>query len=399
MRLRGSLYRIAAPICRDMYARKDRARSDLISQVDEIHKQLIEWERTIPAELRLTSFPRYTPGQSSSKVSKIFQVQALALQISYDNIQLLLHRPMLSFLGRHSRSSRSKPHNTGTSEKSISSESAFDLEVAQTSKQQCWASAMRTSMLVENTEVWEAASKSPLGSHIGMLAFTAGVMLATFALSNPLSSQAQDAKHGIARIIRLPTLEGYSAPPIWPQSTRILETLLRLILAEEMKALLSGTSRDNVNQTGPPALPDLGNKKRSSEVSSRLVQEYTEQRFAYSGDNRPSTSSSYTNNNENALQGTVQYHPWAQMQVGSNTFPTPDGDFEDALLSLQTGELLQYSYRYSCLHQSYCFSSLIPRSSDFWRLCASRRDFGNPSRCFNPTEPKSDVNHCIRAHQ
>lgn len=395
MRLRGALYRIAAPICRDMYARKDRAKSDLVSQVDGVHKQLLEWERTIPPELRLTSFPRYS--QSSSKVSKIFQVQALALQISYDNIQLLLHRPLLSLLGRHGRPSRPRPHNTGTSEKSIPSEPGFDLEVAQTSKQQCWASAMRTSMLVENTEVWEAASKSPLGSHIGILAFTAGVMLATFALSNPLSSQAQDAKHGIARIIRLPTLEGYRAPPIWPQSTRILENLLRLILAEEMKALLSGTSRENAEQTGLPLPLQIENKTQSSEGSSRLVQEYTEQRFAYAGDNRSSTS--YANNNDNALPVTAQYHPWAQMQVESNTFPTPDGDFEDALLSLQTGESLQYPFNPPNLNKAHHFNSLTPNNSDLRRLCTGRSDFWSPGRCFNPAEPGPNADVHIQVDQ
>ena len=71
----------------------------------------------------------------------------------------------------------------------------------------------------------------------GMIAFTSGVMLGIFALSNPLSVEATEAKRGIGRIISMPSTPGYKAA-LWAQSSRVLEGLLRLILEEEVKALV-----------------------------------------------------------------------------------------------------------------------------------------------------------------
>ena len=106
-RLRASLYRIAAPIGHEMYTDKSHDRSHLLNQVKIIHEQLIDWKRNMPPELRLESFMGRCPQLHLDKVLQIFQVQALALRTSYDNIQLLLHRPVLSHVGR-SRHIRSR---------------------------------------------------------------------------------------------------------------------------------------------------------------------------------------------------------------------------------------------------------------------------------------------------
>ena len=91
--------------------------------------------------------------------------------------------------------------------------------------------AFRFALLVEHLEVWKAASKTPPGSHIGVHASTGGFMLGNFALSNPLSSQAQEAKQGLARVPRMPLLsqrrDDPLPTPIYPFSQTALTSTLQ----------------------------------------------------------------------------------------------------------------------------------------------------------------------------
>lgn len=155
---------------------------------------------------------------SELKVCQLFQLQALVLQLAYDNIQIILHRPFL----RHNRSLLITP-------------ATHALDARPTSFEQCKHCARRTcSILPRYTQVLLAAQNTHAAAYIAMQNFTAGVTLGMVALSNPSSEQSQDAKKGVANSISLQ--KALAAPSIVPsQTVKVLEALFRLIFQREMQ--------------------------------------------------------------------------------------------------------------------------------------------------------------------
>lgn len=213
---------------REIYFHGGRPVQHLIKRVQDINQQLLKWEESVPAELKLKSFTSLEQNEPLDPHARIFQLQALALQLSYDNIQLILHRPLLVYngvlsLGPHVR--RPQPPDLST-------------DFWESSKEQCWTSARRISSVDEYPGILRLARNFHVAGHVGIQTFTAGVMLGIFALSKPFSAQAQEAKRSIGRLIKKPKLLGYRTT-MSDQTGRILERLLRLILDEELKMLTS----------------------------------------------------------------------------------------------------------------------------------------------------------------
>lgn len=238
-RYKVRLYQIAEPITRSVYIHKRASINDVVKQVQQIHQRLIEWRKALPPELRLEVLAGVEVEPEKAATFNIFRLQALALQLSYDNMQLVLHRSLIAydesrdFAG--SSTTRRHQQNDGDNDE-LNHVSAA---VIKTSRTQCWESAMRTSLLSEHPEVLELVRTTPVAAYLAMQALTAGVMLGIFALSSPCSTRAQEAKFGISRLVQMPATVGFR-DAAWQQCANVLENLLRLILSEEMKVLVSG---------------------------------------------------------------------------------------------------------------------------------------------------------------
>jgi hypothetical protein len=249
-RFKFKLYQMASRIIRNVYFNRRATLRDVVEKVKSINSRLLEWEQSIPDELRLSSYSSETPDSRTEPILKIFRRQALALQLSYDNMQLILHRPLLAYDGSSKAISLSNnaPRRSGRDVpvQGTDSDNATldqDKDVFKVSKTRCWESAMRTSRIGEHPDILKDARNTYGAAYAGIQAFTAGVMLAIFALSNPLSTQAQESKRAISRLIKMPKLLGYRTA-ISDQCGVILEELIRLILAEEMKSLVSEGESD-----------------------------------------------------------------------------------------------------------------------------------------------------------
>ncbi len=118
------------------------------------------------------------------------------------------------------------------------------------SRSQCWESALRTPRIGEHSDIHRQAAKSHLAGFTGIQRFTAGVTLAVFALSRPLSAQADEAKRGIGQLIKVPKGLGFRTV-ISDQSSTFLERLLRPMMAQEIKLLT--TSDDAVAPSVVPS--------------------------------------------------------------------------------------------------------------------------------------------------
>ena len=240
-RFKFTLYKLAFSIINTVYSHRKTTLEDTINRIKRLDERLKLWEAEIPPELLLKKIAG--TGAALDDTTRLFQRQALVLQISYDNFRLLLHRPLLT-INRLSLSARKLPAAL-TSQADHSK--AID-ETIKASKYTCWEAAIRTSKIGQVRDTMGGMRYS-LGANYTMIqAFTAGVALGIFALSDPASKQAYEAKGAISAILAFPRLFGYKAV-IFDQTTNILEELLRLILNEEMRALVRrdaepiGTSR------------------------------------------------------------------------------------------------------------------------------------------------------------
>lgn len=234
------LYKIAFSIINNVYSHQRNTLSDTISHIKRLDERLTTWEKQIPHELRMSSLR--VGNETPSEALRIFQRQAVVLQLSYDNFRLLLHRPLLT-LNRIQRplGSDSMAEQYGNSEITTLVD-----EMIKVSKYRCWDAAIRTSRVGQHTRTLGGMRYTLGASYIMIQAFTAAVALGIFALSDPASRQAYEAKGAISRILGFPKLYGYRSV-IFDQCTAILEELLRLILNEEMRSLISNQAPEELS--------------------------------------------------------------------------------------------------------------------------------------------------------
>ncbi|KAH9211649.1 fungal-specific transcription factor domain-containing protein [Leptodontidium sp. 2 PMI_412] len=229
-----------------------------LDDVQNIHDQLIAWSANLPPELRLagTSADNSFQEPVGSPIAMTFRLQALALQLAYDNILILLHRPLLSHNAENIATQNLSDllaaetgHGRVSGLRSGSRTPNSPFTISTLSKSQCWESAYRTSTLSQHETLLRRALETHAASYIGIHMFTAGTILSIVALSRPLSSRAQMSKRAIARVIRMSNMLGrYNK--LAAQSERILEEFVRLVLAKEMAAILSDDGRGSRHGQG-----------------------------------------------------------------------------------------------------------------------------------------------------
>lgn len=238
------LYQISSPIIGDLYFHRNSNVSELAFKVYRIDKELSDFRQALPPELRLEELCRNS-GEIVTPNTRPFMLQALALQIAYDNVQILLHRPLLSqdlriFKGDSSQANSNHLYSPSqsniTSGMQLSSQHVHQILLA--SRDKCWESAIRSSRLGQYQQCLVSARDSHAAAFLGINLFTAGMVLCIVALSRPLSSEAQMAKQAVARIISLSRFLSRKAL-LSAQATKILKDLVRLIGEKEIKAMLA----------------------------------------------------------------------------------------------------------------------------------------------------------------
>lgn len=214
------LYRIMGPFLgRRLQTRRPET-------VKSIHNQLISWESQMPDSLRLETYK----DDDTSEQPSLLRMQALALQLTYDNAQIILHRSIAFADGGNGVDLDGAPAHTQSS--------SF-------SRQQLFQSAIRTSKLHNYHQLLQACRRTHAIMHVGICLFTAGVVLCAIALSEPLSDTSQKAKTGIMHILRLQQ-DGFSSQHLLSaQSVKILEDLVAAVMQSENRFILgrAGMSR------------------------------------------------------------------------------------------------------------------------------------------------------------
>lgn len=250
-RFKFRLYRITSNILAGFYSCRAVLNQESLTRLKAIKQELLVWESDLPPELRLTSFKTEKADLERDEDLKTFQLQALALQLIYDNVRLLLYRPILTC----DRLSQWYAKSTETSQGDRSGPDSWenltpegsDLEFYLECKNQCWESAMQTSRIGEYPNLLRATRNTFIAPFMGFISFTAGAVFALFALSAPFSTTAQESKLALGRLIRMPQVQGYHTK-LSDQSGNIMKRFLQRIFSAEMRLLTDNEDLEQAPQ-------------------------------------------------------------------------------------------------------------------------------------------------------
>ena len=132
--------------------------------------------------------------------------------------------------------SASAPLNTSGQSRASSEDT---LEPANdSSQQQWWNAAVRTSKVIELPQLAQFACDGHLVAFMAINLFNAAIVMVVLSLSDPLTNRAQEAKRAIARIYRLQATLG-ARSTLSKQSSSILRSLVNLMMRRESEAILA----------------------------------------------------------------------------------------------------------------------------------------------------------------
>ncbi|EGX91348.1 C6 transcription factor, putative [Cordyceps militaris CM01] len=216
--------------------------------VQSIHEALTDWRSQLPRQLRIESYTDASPGQDLA----IPQMQAIALQLTYDNLQIVLHRTVAFGQG-------SKVETTP--------EGLFSLG-------HLVDAALRTAELHRFPNALHAMRRTHSSMHIGITLFTAGIVLCIVCLSQPLSETSQRAKGGVMHIIRACKDSADPQNVGSRQSIAVLERLVAVVLQHENQLITgSGVATFPVDNS---SLGDVALLSNTTATVSRAPTEFTQ---------------------------------------------------------------------------------------------------------------------------
>ena len=195
-----------------------RSQTDRLETARNLHDQLLLWERRLPSSLKLQTFT----DDVLSEWPPLRQLQALALQLTYDNLQIILHRSVAF----------------GNASDSMNNSGAAVRQGSPYHREALLQAALRTSELGHYPHLLQACRKTHAVMHVGICLFTAGVVLCAVSLSQPLSDASQRAKSGIMAILRLHRDSFSDQHLLSVQSARILEDSVAAVMQYEQQLIL-----------------------------------------------------------------------------------------------------------------------------------------------------------------
>ncbi|KAL4925642.1 Zn(II)2Cys6 transcription factor [Aspergillus undulatus] len=220
----------------------------------EATRNLQRWREELPSFLTLNLEQDFQPESGLS--AKAHALQSLSLHLTYDNILIVLHRPLLARQVDHlsavpSSSNRKSELDAASRYPDQASPAGVDSPFEAVSSNpplsssaHWWNAALRTSRVTELPVLAQLATDSHLVAFLAINMFNAAIVLAVMALSDPLSDTAQVVKRTITRILRLQDLLGKRSA-LSKQSTTVLKNVIALLLRRESEAILAPITGNN----------------------------------------------------------------------------------------------------------------------------------------------------------
>lgn len=274
----NKLYVTASPVIETIFGMRTMRWDDpvaghqYLAKVMDATDRLWAWRRRLPPQLLLDLSSDCDP--NASRNSKVNQLQALSLQLTFDNLLIIFHRPSLAQHvdhlirnqpehGQLSTPSPSSVQRSTSGASPLFSNNAYSpLSVSQaSSNEQWWDAALRTSKVTQMPQLAQLATDSHLVAFLAINLFNSAIVMAVLALSDPLSDRAQEVKRSITRIYRLQELLGKKTE-LSMQSNIVLKDVIHMLLQREADAMLQPVlpgerhiASDEISvQVGPEAL-------------------------------------------------------------------------------------------------------------------------------------------------
>jgi hypothetical protein len=276
----NQLYITASPVIETVFGMRTMKWNDpvagqqYLAKVMDATDRLWAWRRRLPPHLLLDLSSDCEP--NASRNSKVYRLQALSLQLTFDNLLIIFHRPSLTQHVDHLIRSRpghghmsmpspsSVQHPVSSASPLFLDSACSPLSVSQaSSNEQWWDAALRTSKVTQMPQLAQLATDSHLVAFIAINLFNSAIAMAILALSDPLSDRAQEVKRSITRIYRLQELLAKKTE-LSMQSNAVLKDVIHMLLQREADAMLQpvlGSKNHVVNDQDsaqvPPAAPLL----------------------------------------------------------------------------------------------------------------------------------------------
>ncbi|KAJ5090287.1 fungal-specific transcription factor domain-containing protein [Penicillium argentinense] len=232
--------------------RKDQTLSfdlrEILRKIPSLDKRLQQWKAELPDSLRLdqSNSKRYLSiddmdrqiGASGPNFdSHIFQLQALALALAYENARILVHRPLLTYHTKVHAETRNDLAGA------LGNATRFSVQV-------CREAAMNTIKIGESP-IFDLAADTYAAAFISIHTFTAGVLLCVLTSIEPLTPESHQFKVGLRRLLNMQAhLKSKSQSPLSAQGLEILQQLARLVMENELRAILGPGSESNLQLGG-----------------------------------------------------------------------------------------------------------------------------------------------------
>jgi hypothetical protein len=244
------LYIIASPMIETIFGIRSSSNSTQQTPgnlywnlMKDVSWQLSEWRQRLPPHLVFDFDHDIAPDASATL--KAHRLQALALQLTFDHLVIIFHRPFLAqqVLGlcqgnRGPCLSPSQNSPAFSSDSQVHDPSDLNSSQPLPSSKHWWSAAVRTSRVTQLPQTARLATDGHLVAFLAINLFNSAVVMVVCALSDPLSDRAQEAKRNITRISRLQELLGKRSK-LSMQSSVILRDMIRMIVQREAEAMLA----------------------------------------------------------------------------------------------------------------------------------------------------------------
>jgi hypothetical protein len=241
----NNLYFIASAVIETIFGIRSvgSAKQVAAAQITKVTAQLWSWRTSLPAHLSLDLDRDCGPCPSAA--SRVHHLQALSLQLTFDNLLIIIHRP---FLAQHVDDLLNNQPDDGLSVNQTGSDFASaphedqieqrSQEPEVSSTEQWWNAALRTSRVTEMPQLAQLATDSHLVAFLAINLFNSAIVMIVVALSDPLSDRTLEVKRTVTRIVRLQEILGKrSTLPL--QNNVVLKDVIRMLLQREADAMLA----------------------------------------------------------------------------------------------------------------------------------------------------------------
>ena len=250
----NKLYIASSPLLKTIFG--IRSYADVEGQIpsghfsrimENVSTQLTHWRECLPPHLVFDFDHDILP--DASAMQKAFHLQALSLQLTFDHLVIILHRPSL-VQQISNLSGLSGPSNGEDSPLPGSSSAMMQFDSPATtfsassphaqlpSSEEWWSAALRTSRVTQLPQIVSLAIDGHLIAFLTINLFNAAIVMVVCALSNPLSDRAQDAKRQITRVWRLQEFISRRSK-LSMQSCDVLKEGVWMVVRREGEAMLA----------------------------------------------------------------------------------------------------------------------------------------------------------------